>query len=192
MSEGKYVFGEDWFSPYIPKFLEHVAPLAGSPCALLEIGAYEGRATTWLADNVLTHPSSRMDVIDLRLSDVLKSNIQKTGRSGQITLHEGLSRHVVRNLPLAAYDFIYVDGSHQTIDVMEDAIAAFRLAKVGAIIAFDDYLWDPPCWNDWGVPKPAMDAFLELYARPQRHLPLVEPFEEGCQIWIRKLRESAY
>jgi len=192
MSDAKYCFNDDWFSPYIPKFEKYVAPLAGSPCALLEVGAYEGRATTWLADRVLTHPLSRIDAIDLRLSDILRSNIQKTGRSEQITLHEGMSRHILRNLPLNAYDFIYVDGSHQTIDVLEDAVAAFQLAKVGAIIAFDDYMWDAPPWNQWGVPKPAMDAFLEMYARPQRYSPLVEPIEEGWQIWVRKLRESAY
>jgi hypothetical protein len=90
---------------------------------------------------------SRIGAIDLRLSDILKSNIQKTGRSEQIMLHEGMSKHILRNPSLNAYDFIYVDGSHQTIDVLEDAVAAFQLAKVGAIIAFDDYIWDAPPWS---------------------------------------------
>jgi hypothetical protein len=47
-------------------------------------------------------------------------------------------------VPFAAYDFIYVDGAHSTIDVLEDAVLSFLLAKPGAIIAFDDYLWNDP------------------------------------------------
>ena len=99
MSDAKYCFNDDWFSPYISKFEKYVAPLAGSPCALREVGAYEGRATTWLADRVLTHPLSRIGAIDLRLSDILKSNIPKTGRSEQIMLHEGMSKISCETFP---------------------------------------------------------------------------------------------
>lgn len=187
-----YNFTDDWFSMRIPVFEEHVGPLAGTSCRILEIGAYQGRCATWIADNVLSHPESRLDTIDLHISDVLKSNIHQTGRAGQIQIHGGMSREVLRILPLASYDFIYVDGSHQTNDVLEDAVSAFQLAKVGAIIAFDDYLWDEPPWNQYGVPKPAMDAFLSLYATPERYKPLVEVIRSDWQVWVRKIAASAY
>lgn len=187
-----YNFTDDWFSMRIPVFEENVGPLDGTICRILEIGSYQGRCATWIADNVLSHPGSRLDAVDLHLSDILKSNIRRTGRADQIQLHGGMSREILRKLPLDAYDFIYVDGSHQTIDVLEDAVAAFQLAKVGAIIAFDDYLWDEPPWNQYGVPKPSMDAFLGLYATPERYKPLVEVIHSDWQVWIRKLAASAY
>jgi predicted O-methyltransferase YrrM len=147
--------------------------LAGSPCAILEIVAYEGRATTRIAENVLTHPDARLDALDIRVGESLRSNVEKTGRALQIIVHEGTSRNALRRLPLGHYDFIYVDASDQTIDVLEDAVAAFRLAKIGAVIAFDDYEWDAPPWNKFGVPKPAIDAFLSMWACPDRYRPLL-------------------
>ncbi len=188
--DASYEFSDDWFTSQIPIFERYVAPLAGSPCALLEIGTHEGRCTTWLAEHVLTHPDARLDGIDLQIRDSLRRNVESTGRARQVSLHEGLSRHVLRQLPLRSYDFIYVDGSHQTVDVLEDAVAAFRLAKLGGVIAFDDYLWDAPPWNVFGVPKPAIDAFLAMYAHPTRYRPMVQVLETGWQVWVRKLIES--
>ena len=187
-----YDFGEDWFSMRIPIFEKHVKPLAGRPCMLLEIGAYEGRATTWLADNIMSHPQAHLDTIDLYVGDRLRHNVEKTGRAQQVTVHQGLSREILRRLPLSAYDFIYVDGSHGTIDVLEDAVLTFRLAKPGALIAFDDYLWDLPPLNAYGAPKPALDAFLAFYAHPFRHAPLVEMIrvDTDWQIWVKKLTDT--
>lgn len=187
-----YDFGEDWFSMRIGDFEKFLAPLAGSACRLLEIGTYEGRATTWLIDNVMSHPKAWLDTIDPHFHEKLGRNIERSGRGDRVRFHQERSRHVLRQLPLCSYDFIYVDGSHQTIDVMEDAVAAFRLAKVGGIIAFDDYLWDAAPWNQYGVPQPAIDAFLALYARPDRYKPLVEILKTDWQVWVRKLRESAF
>ena len=56
----------------------------------------------------------------------------------QIRVHQRASRDVLRGLRQETFDFIYVDGSHSTVDVMADAVSAFQLAKSGAVIAFDD------------------------------------------------------
>ena len=104
----------------------------------------------------------------------------------QITVHQGASRDVMRRLKPDTFDFIYVDGSHSTVDVIEDAVSAFRLANRGAVIAFDDYQWDDPNFNHSGIPKPAIDAFLGLYAHPTRYEPLVDVLEMGWQVWVRK------
>src|SRR6476620_1503971 len=107
-----YDFGEDWFSMRIPIFEKQLRHLAGKPCTLLEIGAYEGRCATWLADNIMSHPRSRLDTLDLHVGERLRDNIRKTGRAEQITVYQGLSREILRRLSLSSYDFIYVDGAH--------------------------------------------------------------------------------
>jgi hypothetical protein len=71
-------------------------------------------------------------------------------------------------------------GSHWTIDVLEDAVAAFRLAKTGGIIGFDDYKWNDPKYNQNGAPKLAIDAFLKVYK------PKIALLTKNYQVWARK------
>lgn len=185
--QSPYEFTEDWFSMHIPTFQRHLGPLAGTPCRLLEIGSHEGRATTWLADHILTHREARLDTIDPQPPDRLRRNIARTGRASQIGLHVNVSRKVLRHLPLSTYDFIYVDGSHGTVDVLEDAVSSYQLTRQGGIIAFDDYPWDVPALSQEGVPGPAIDAFLSLYANPSRYNARVELIEAAWQVWVRRL-----
>lgn len=49
----KYTFTVDWFSRHLPVWNEVLMPLRGRPLRALEIGCFEGAATTWLIDNVL-------------------------------------------------------------------------------------------------------------------------------------------
>ena len=74
----------------------------------------------------------------------------------------------------------------RTIDVLEDAVGSFRLAKVGGIIGFDDYRWnDVAISRLGGTPKPAIDAFRKIY---RKHFEVLT--EWRCyQFWIRKLSE---
>ena len=47
-----YKFTEKWFDIAIPIWTE-LFKQCPSPTSILEIGCYEGRATTWLCDNVI-------------------------------------------------------------------------------------------------------------------------------------------
>lgn len=173
----------DWFTGNIPWFERHLAHLRGRPCLVLEIGCHEGRSSTWMLQNILTHPDSRLTGIDLQVQPSYWRNVRATGAEHKVTVIEKPSREALRELPFQHYDFIYVDGSHWTVDVLEDAVLSFRLAKPGAVIAFDDYLWDDPRWNQEGAPKEAVDAFLSIYKAK------IELLEQCHQVWIKKLRD---
>jgi len=83
-----------------------------------------------------------------------------------------------------AFDFIYIDGSHEAPDVLADAVLAFRLLKVGGIVGFDDYWWaeDLPGGRDpLRTPKVAVDAFTNIYIRKLQ--PLWHP---NHQVYLRK------
>ena len=56
-----------------------------------------------------------------------------------------------------------MDGSHAAPDVLTDAVMAFGLAKSGAVLLFDDYLWvDMP--GLLNRPKIAIDAFQTIFS----------------------------
>ena len=132
--------------------------LAGRPgLAFLEVGCFEGRASVWLLEHVLTHESSRLDCIDSFAGsvehgpmgvDVARSeqrfdhNIRASGVTGKVTKIKGLSQEVLRRLPPQFYHFAYIDGSHLARDVLEDAVLSLRLLRPGGIMIFDDYNWN--------------------------------------------------
>lgn len=73
------------------------------------------------------------------------------------------------------FDFIYIDGSHKAPEVLLDAVLAFRLLKIGGVIAFDDYVWHE--FNEtekdlFRCPKPAIDSFVNLYWRKLQIIPV--------------------
>lgn len=66
-----------------------------------------------------------------------------------------------------SYDFIYIDGDHHAASVLEDAVLSFPLLKKGGIMIFDDYRWGEQLETTperLNIPKPAIDAFLDIYA----------------------------
>jgi predicted O-methyltransferase YrrM len=148
-----------------------------------------------MIDNVLTHPSARIVCVDTWEDDTIyetcKNNVMC--RSGfcmlKIRSFEWLCRRAGARCDAAEtrdlYDFAYIDGSHETTDVIKDAVLTLDLVKPGGIIAFDDYVWSPG-HADGGVhaPKLAIDAFGAIF-REQ-----LEILHIGIQAWFRK-REVA-
>ncbi|MBE9195054.1 class I SAM-dependent methyltransferase [Synechocystis sp. LEGE 06083] len=176
-----YEFKTDWFSGNIPIWNQVLKKFMGSPnLSFVEVGSWQGRATCWLLDNVLTDSSSTITCIDTfqgsvehesmglgedvkSLESVFDYNIQRTGRADQVKKLVGFSQDWLRQLPLNSFDFYYVDGSHIASDVMEDVVLGWGLLKEEGIIIFDDYGWgayqDQPTMH----PKLAVDSFLEVF-----------------------------
>jgi predicted O-methyltransferase YrrM len=180
-----YQFDYDWFSVHIPLMDRLLSPFKGKPARALEIGTHEGRSATWLLTHILTHPESRLLCIDIFEQPVLRANLQESGASSRVEVRIGRSSELLHSSDLLpdSFDFAYVDGSHSSCDVLEDAVNVFRLIRVGGIIGFDDYEWDDPQFNQHGTPKPAVDAFVHCYAHKLAVL------ERGYQVWLQKVTE---
>ena len=177
-------FTSDWLTKQLWQFERYVMPLAGTPCQLLEVGCYEGRTTCWLLDNVVRHPDARLIALDIYEQPMLAANIATCAARQQFNLVMGHSRDTLKTLAEpASFDFIYIDGGHGTVDVIEDAVSTFRLAKVGAVIAFDDYKWRNREKKEEGRPREAIDAFLKIYSRK------ISVLTKGYQVWVRKRAE---
>jgi predicted O-methyltransferase YrrM len=176
-----YKFEFDWFSCNIPRFQYFLNHLRDSNCSLLEIGSFEGRSATWLLENVAMAPDSHLHCVDIFEQAVLRSNIDLAGGSKRTTIHIGRSGDILRRMPDNSFDFIYIDGGHSQIEVLEDAVLSFSLAKPDGIIAFDDYLWNEPTTPTDGSPKISIDFFTNIYRNR------IEILEYGYQVWIKKL-----
>lgn len=168
-------FTYDWFSGNIGNWNKWLASLRGTPCRALEIGCYEGKATRWLLENILTDDRSRMVVVDtfegsqehkesgIGFAGTLDMFLQNTSAwASRVTVYHGSSLDVLRRLQ-NRFHLIYVDGSHTAADVLTDACLAWPLLEKTGLMIFDDYLWhryeDPT-----GNPRLGVDAFLAAFA----------------------------
>ena len=182
----QYQFSSDWFSPHTPLWKEKLAIFSGMPDIQgLEIGSFEGRSAIWLLENILTHPTSHLTCVDkfemdsefreicekmklsiphdLNIEECFDANILASGASQRITKRRGASNEVLRNLALNSFDFIYIDGSHTTRNVLRDAVLSWDLLKLNGILIFDDYRWNPFEEDVLMGPKKAIDAFMECF-----------------------------
>jgi len=186
LRRSKYDFSLDLCGHNIPLYQKFLSHLKDKPCKLLEIGTFEGGSTTWLLDNIATHADSFVDTIDVWEQPRLRSNLIASGHQNKVKFHLGRSIDILRTLPLGAYDFAIIDGSHWTMNVLEDMVHSFRLLKIGGIIESDDYMWDDPEWNQEGRPKEAIDAFLSIYATK------IKILQKDSLVWVQKIADPIW
>lgn len=202
-SAGEYEFTVDWFSLHCGAWPALLSEL--KPKRILEIGSYEGRSTTFLIENCSTHQSIEILCVDTwggSLEHDRHAMATVEGRfdkniaiARQRASHEVILRKVKKPSVMAlaeliangepGFDMIYVDGSHEAPDVLQDAVLSFQLLNVGGLLVFDDYLWrlEPDGKQDaFNMPKPAIDAFVNIF---QRKLSVVGGLL-NWQIYVRK------
>jgi len=158
-----YKFTSDWFTEWIPNWKKVLAPFAGKPnVRYLEVGLFQGRSALWVLENILTHPSSKLTGIDIKINEYLVENIDLAGATKRVTLLEGSSQELLKTIPSRSFDIIYVDGSHKGDDVLMDAVLSFAALKDGGVLIFDDYVWETGTLPSELRPMLAINAFLIL------------------------------
>lgn len=176
LPHAKYRFTFDWVAPHAPAWESDLAHLKGKPNVRgLEIGCFEGQSACWWLDNILTDPTSRLTCVDpfaipmdstlLRYFErYFDHNIAATGAGERVTKLVGSSQVILRTLPPAHFDFVYVDGSHRVGDVLQDAVLAWTVLRPGGTAMFDDYdLVDDVAEGLLArAPGRALDAFVAI------------------------------
>jgi len=184
-------FSHDWFSNHIPAWERAIARVR--PLRILEIGCYEGRATTYLIERCSQFGPLWLSCIDTWSGSIDLSPAQMAGVEDRFDSNVSLAiskvdtpvtfRKLKRPSSSALiellssgdkrYDLVYIDGSHTAPDVLLDAVLAFRLLRIGGVMIMDDYLWsmEPQRSIDLlNTPKLAIDAFTSIYMRKLRIL----------------------
>lgn len=193
-----YNVSADCFTGVMPIWEQNFRKYANMPnLRVVEVGCFEGMASCWLLDNILTHETARITCID-NFEGVVESkkndrtvqksveerfdgNIEKSGAKHKVDKRVGFSQEVLRSLPLNSYHIVYIDGSHFAIDVLQDAVLSWGLIKEGGMIIFDDYHFEfpdrPHCNTGRGI-----DAFMTVF---QEKLKVI--YRDERQIFLEKL-----
>ena len=199
---GSYNFSNTWHVRHAPYWRTALAGLVGKPgAAVLEVGTFEGLASSFLLHEILTHETARLVCVDTfqgssehepaqvtNLFERHRANIGATGFSDKVTVRVGKSQQVLRDLSVdEPFDAIYIDASHHAADVLQDAAISWGLLKDQGLMIFDDVLWvetDPDGqrrqWGSLNHPKPAVDAFVAVMANE------LEVIHRDYQVIIRK------
>lgn len=162
----EYEFTADWTSRRYPVWTKVLSTYVGTPAKFLEIGSLEGRSALWFVDNILTHPDASITCVDPWIWPEFEArfdeNVSRNDQPQKIIKCKGESFDVLRSWPLQQFDVIYVDGSHEGRNILEDACLSFHLAKPGGLIMFDDYKWNHPR-KVYTAPQVAIDSFLQIW-----------------------------
>lgn len=180
---------KDNFSQYLLKY-------RGMPnIKMLQLGSFTGTASKWLLDNVLTGEGSHLDDVDLLIPNSELSHfnfdwqqVQETYEEtispySNVTFHNETTIDFLKKANYDYYDFIYVDASHDAVDVLIDAELSWPSLKIGGIIAFDDYMWGVEDHNNLRTPKRGVETFHQ-----RRHNKLQLVNKPTNQIWLKKER----
>ncbi|KAI9063493.1 glycosyltransferase family 8 protein [Trametes sanguinea] len=174
-----YVFTEtqDWFSFNTETWrglFQHVSAIQPR---VLEIGSWEGRSAVFLLTELCKNGGEIVCIDHFDLMDTpagrerhrkLTHNLTLTSKPFRIlaefsvpALMTLLVEEMSQTQP--GFDWIYVDGSHEADDTFLDGELAWRLARKGAVMIFDDYHWDKEPEDSIHHPKRGIDAFLALH-----------------------------
>jgi hypothetical protein len=186
----------NWFELQAQKVFEQILPeFKGRDVNFLQIGAYTGDATEWLLKNVIKtsklstltdvdtwagsdeeiHKTFDWDALESYYTDRFKTEIDNGSLKKIKTTSD---KFFARNKDF--YDFIYVDGDHTALGTLRDGINAYDFLKVGGILAFDDYIWEPN-FPQHLTPKAAIDSIRGILSDR------LEVIHIGYQVWFRKI-----
>lgn len=187
---GEKEYTNDWFVQNAVAWDDTLADLKGKPIKGIELGCFEGRATSWLQENVFTHPDSMLDCVDIwKAQDVYKplmmEEVERRFRKNtkeykNLTVHKVPTQEYLKTAEPA--DFIYVDADHTAAGCLIDGVLSHLILKPNGVIIFDDYLWAGMAHAP-NVCKGAIDAFMECFAE------LYDVLYLGKQVILRKRPE---
>ena len=202
LDRSRFTFQRSWFDEHVlPEWEKFTRSIRGMKLNILEVGSFEGGSTTWILDNLMTHPESRMTAIDTfeggmehldpgqvhafdvsSLENRFRSNVSKCEHVNKLRVMKAKSDDALLDLRRegSRFDFIYIDASHVAIDVLHDAVTCWRMLDVHGTMVFDDVAWKgymEDCYN----PRIAIKSFIQCATQE------IEARETESQMWLTRV-----
>jgi hypothetical protein len=178
-----------------PNWLKHLSHLIGQPNITgLEIGTFRGDSAEFLCENVFFHDTARYYCVDPFTGSIehkeagidcttLESDSRaRLAQFPQVQFIKEYSNRALRRFNLEL-DWAYVDGAHDAMNCLRDAVLVFDALKIGGLMCFDDVLWEVHK-HELDRPKMAVDAFMAIY---KRQVEIV--MHGGWQTILKKIAE---
>ena len=181
-------YTEKWFDGMIPMweqiFTQAIAPIGIKN--VLEIGCYEGRATSFVCEKFL-QKGTNYDVIDTFGGSLEERGMENTAERFKedkdfiyhnfkhnisfypdinFNINRGYSQYLLPELEKKGkkYDFIYIDASHRADDTFIDAYYAHKMLNSRGLLIFDDFGWkDPDQPHKVNSPQLGVEVFFTMY-----------------------------
>ena len=180
-------YTEKWFDEMIPTWTKVFSEFIDSTNIknVLEIGCYEGRATSFVCENYL-QKDTNYDLVDTFRGSIEESGMSSTAKrlseddfiynnfihnisfypDINFNINKGFSQYILPDLAKKGnkYDFIYIDASHRSDDTFIDAYYAHKMLNSKGLLIFDDFEWqDPKQPNIVDSPKFGIRSFYTMY-----------------------------
>lgn len=143
----------------------------------MEIGSCEGYTATKICDYILTGKNCKLDCVDPDPVDLFHKNMVK--HKDKYYFHKEYSIEYLTRVysDTPKFDFIYIDGDHNSVGIIEDAVLSWKVLKIGGILLIDDYgmkirdPWFYGCHKEFKNtpnlmfihPMVAISSFLTIY-----------------------------
>lgn len=168
---------------------------------MLEIGSWEGRSAVFLLTHLCASGGELVCIDHFDLMQTAEGRARYARVMHNLGMTQKPSRVIAKfSVPAlmtlleeeisssnAGFDWIYVDGSHEADDTFLDGELAWRLARKGAVVIFDDYRWNKEPEESAHHPKRGIDSFLVLHVGEYEILSGSEPHQ--YQMILRKLTD---
>ena len=168
-----YKFSTSWFLDRIPTWTKLLKDFKGKPdINYLEVGTLEGRSAIWVLENIATHPTSKVTLIDTfseNNRDTLMSNLKLSGQADRVKILAGYSTDKLKELPADSMDLVYIDGSGKGTVMLSDLTSCWHLLKLNGIVTISRYQLNDQLRKALGLelgdpgPQETIDTFLKFY-----------------------------
>lgn len=160
-------FTHQYFPDHIKTWEKFLSDYKGKKnLKYLEIGVFEGQSAFWMKENILTHPSAEMVLIDYfhpLYEEIFLENLNEVDHTN-IKILKGNSSEVLKGLKNSSFDIIYIDGGHIAKDIFLDLALSWKLLKDDGVMIIDDY---PLLKNKAPIhmrPEMVIDCFLTSFS----------------------------
>ena len=140
---------QDWFSHNVYDWQKTLEDYINIKFEYLEIGSFEGCSALYIAQNYKGAKITCVDAWDVNTvgnENLDLENIELNFDKNTLEFKEKFLKIKMKSrdffsLNKNRYKIIYIDGSHEAVDVFDDCVASWKVLENKGIIIMDDFFW---------------------------------------------------